>query len=132
MVLLLRKFKIGVFMSRLRGRATNAILGMPAKVTGHSFFNPYESPSDFLTRTAAIATTPVLGVIHVAQLVIEIAVELIQGAINLITFNFSGAAGNFLSMGLFLLSALAVTLVYAVSPVIELVDLVGGGINSCL
>jgi hypothetical protein len=99
---------------------------------GSAFFKPYKSPANVFFRTTSIFTDRVLFAVGSAFFVISAAVELIKAFASLIVLNFADAKENFKEAGGSVLVAALLFVVGVASPLVNLVDLIGGGVASLI
>ncbi len=97
-----------------------------------SFFQPFTSASDLFGRGTSVATAPAmyagLGIISLGAAL----KELITGFINLITGEFSDSWKNVKDSGKHSLNTLAYAILAVVSPIANLIDIIGATIVSIL
>lgn len=95
-----------------------------------AFFKPYESPSDVLFRTTSIVTDSVFLAAGTAFFALAAGFYLLKSLANLITANLDDAKENLGEVKDCLLIAPVMLVAAIFSPVINLVDLIGGGVTS--
>ncbi len=95
-----------------------------------AFFKPYKSPSNVLFRTTSIITDPLLFTAGTAFFVLSAAFDLLKTFASLFTLNLTGAKENIGECGDSLKGVCFMLVAAIVSPVINLVDLIGSGVAS--
>ncbi len=94
------------------------------------FFKPYKSPLEVLGRTTSIVTDSLfLGSVS-AYCALEAGWNLLKTLKNLCSFNTTAAKKNFHDSVQGTLVSLAMLVIAVLSPLINLIDLVAGGVNS--
>lgn len=95
------------------------------------FFSPYQSKSDFGFRVASVVTAPIVWSVADLFLLFYAGKELLQTFSKILDKDFSGAKKNFSEAGIHLLIIQPLILISALtSPLINLIDLIGGAIAS--
>lgn len=95
-----------------------------------SFFSSYQSGKDFSLRAASIITAPILLSLGTMSLLVNAGGELLNGFSELLKFDFSDAGKHFLESGKCLLVSPLLIIAAILSPLVNLIDLIGGAINS--
>ncbi|KTD42436.1 hypothetical protein [Legionella quateirensis] len=95
-----------------------------------SFFAKYKSASDFGFRTASVATAPVVFSSASLALLLEAGSELLKAFSNILQFEMSAAIGNLKECGKSLLGSPIFLVAAILSPLVNLIDLIGGAVNS--
>ncbi|MCL9683778.1 hypothetical protein [Legionella maioricensis] len=96
------------------------------------FFKPYQSPADFLYRTASVITAPLIFTGFSAFFALKAGFEVLKAIGSLLLLNTASAKENIKEAGDSLKGSVYLLVVAVVSPFINLVDLIGSGIKSVL
>lgn len=96
------------------------------------FFSAYQSQSgtDFGFRAASVITGPIVFSMKTISALLEASAALLNGFANLFVVNFSAAKKDFLNAGKNLVLSALCLIGAILSPLINLIDLIGGAINS--
>lgn len=98
------------------------------KKVRHAFFKPYKDPSDFFIRAVTIASAPIAcAVLAIEALAIAIFCAF-DALVELCRGNTNKATGAIKATGVALLGMLAAVLTAFISPLVNLIDLIGGGV----
>ncbi|MBL7481256.1 hypothetical protein [Legionella bononiensis] len=94
------------------------------------FFAKYKSASDFAFRTASVGTAPVLLTSASLALLLEAGSKLLLTFSNILELSFSEAIDNLKECGKSLLASPLFLVAAILSPLVNLIDLIGGAVNS--
>ena len=94
------------------------------------FFAKYESASDFGFRTVSLATAPLLLSSASLALLLEAGSELLRTFSNILQLEFSPALENLKECGEAILFSPIFLVAAILSPLVNLIDLIGGAVNS--
>lgn len=122
-------------LDRFIGTTVNAILALmddasSAPPVTSVFFKPYSSPLDVLGRTTSIATDPLLIGAGAGYFALLAAVDLFQTCKHLFKLNTSAAKERLKNAGIQILITAALVVIAVLSPLINLIDLIAGAVNS--
>lgn len=122
----------------------NDLRTIPAKLIGAAgyfvmeadqrptFFAPYQSLSDFSLRAASIVTAPFMLSTASLALLLLAGSRLLEAFSNLVEFNFTSSKKRFVDCGAALLHTALFLIDALLSPLINLIDLIGGAITSII
>lgn len=94
------------------------------------FFKPYQSTADFFKRMAYVATAPVFLSLIALELTVGAMIVGLSILIDAVSLDLDGAKQTAATAYSLLLGAGAMMLFAIASPIVNLVDLIGGGIAS--
>ncbi len=116
----------------LGGATTVLIRYITNENKDHRFFKPYQSGSDVYARTTSIVTAP----LDFACMSLEMAIKSIntfkKGLEEVLTLDLLEAIGTFISGFVGLILGAMFALIGIMSPVINAIDLIGGGIATLM
>ncbi len=92
---------------------------------GPAFFRPYKSAGDVALGVASIVAAPVVFPVASVGFLLVAGYQLLQAIANTLTGHFSNAIENLLDSGAYLFCSLSSVLVAPVSPLVNLIDLIG-------
>lgn len=108
----------------------NQVHASPSVPLNSLFFRPYKSPVDPLLRTLSLVSAPVGLALYTAECLLGFLIYAGTSLFNAIRCN-EKAGSNLVESVLYLAVAVVSAISAVISPVVNLVDLVGGGVNSC-
>lgn len=100
------------------------------KTVQSGFFKPYKSPSNVFFRTTSIITDPLLLAGGTAFFALLAGFELLKSLGSLITANRQDAKESLKESGEMIVIAGMLLIAAIASPLVNLVDLIGGGVTS--
>ena len=98
----------------------------------HAFFKPYADPSDFCTRAATIVSAPFACAILAAEALLTCIYFAFDALAQVCIGDIGNAGESIGSSGTFLLIMIAAVIAAIISPLVNLVDLVAGGVTTIM
>ncbi|KTD37482.1 putative integral membrane protein [Legionella moravica] len=96
------------------------------------FFNPYKSPNEFFYQGASAITAPVCLTIITLELAAASVYLGLKSIVNLAKLNPQVAKIDIIDAAVYLVFSFIAAVVGVASPVINLIDFIGSGINSMI
>lgn len=94
------------------------------------FFKPYQSKADPIYRAATVITAPLAFTVAGVECALFSVLYAFKSIVDIATLDFASAKAN-LSGSLYFLTAMTTALcIAAISPLVNAIDLIGGGINT--
>lgn len=94
------------------------------------FFSPYQSGKDFSLRAASIITAPIIFSLSTVAALLDACAELLKVFATLFQGEFSASKDHFIECGKNLMLQPIFLIAAILSPLVNLIDLIGGAINS--
>ena len=101
------------------------------KKVRHAFFKPYSDPSDFCKRASTIISAPIACAILAIETLGFAIFFAFDALVELCQEDTGKAAEAIKSSGFALLGMFAAIIMAFISPLINLIDLIGGGVAPC-
>lgn len=98
------------------------------KKLSHAFFKPYKDPSDFCIRAATIVSAPIACAILAVESLGFAIFFAIKSLCELCMLDTSKASESIGSFGESLLGIFAAVIAAFISPLVNFIDLIGGGV----
>lgn len=110
--------------------ALNNIIGMAPVPTSSFFFKPYQSKLDPLFRASTIITGPVVLAAYALGFAFLTVFNAFKSLGNLIILDPKEAKNSISDSAAFLIGMVLEALAAVLSPIVNLIDLIGGGVTS--